>query len=51
MSQENIPSKQPSIRRVNRLQLSWRAVDGERLIGEDDPARAIWRLVRRPTPI
>jgi hypothetical protein len=51
MSQENVTSKRPLIRRVNRRQMSWRAVDGERLIGEDDPARAIWRLVRRPTPI
>src|SRR5881296_2750923 len=47
MSQENISSKQPLIRYVNRQQMSWRAVDVERLIGEDHPARAIWALVGR----
>src|SRR5712692_9136887 len=47
MSQENISSKQPLIRYVNRQQMSWRAVDVERLIGEDHPARAIWGLVGR----
>ena len=47
MSQENIPSKQPLIRYVNRQQMSWRAVDVEHLIGEDHPARAIWALVGR----
>jgi transposase len=45
MSQENPSSKQPLIRFVNRQQMSWRAVDVERLIGEDHPARAIWDLV------
>ena len=47
MSQENPISKQPLIRYVNRQQMSWRAVDVERLIGEDHPARAIWALVGR----
>ena len=47
MSQENQSSKQPLIRRVNRQQMSWRAVDVERLIGDDHPARAIWTLVGR----
>jgi transposase len=47
MSEENAPSKQPLIRLVNRQQMSWRAVDVERLIGEDHPARAIWTLVGR----
>src|SRR6202171_4094572 len=47
MSQENAMSKQPLIRRVNRQQMSWRAVDVERLIGEDHRARAIWALVGR----
>ena len=47
MSQENIPRKQPLIRHVNRQQMSWRAVDVERLISEDHPARAIWALVGR----
>lgn len=47
MSQENSPNKQPLIRYVNRQQMSWRAVDVERLIGEDHPARAIWALVGR----
>src|SRR6266700_8265781 len=47
MSEENISSKQPLIRYVNRQQMSWRAVDVERLIGEDHRARAIWALVGR----
>ncbi len=47
MSQENNSSKQPLIRHVNRQQMSWRAVDVERLIGEDHAARAIWALVGR----
>jgi transposase len=47
MSQENTTSKQPLIRYVNRQQMSWRAVDVERLISEDHPARAIWALVGR----
>src|SRR6202163_2851907 len=47
MSQENASSKQPLIRQVNRQQMSWRAVDVERLIDEDHLARAIWRLVGR----
>src|SRR5216684_7635113 len=45
MSQENISSKQPLIRYVNRQQMSWRAVNVEKLIGDDHPARAIWALV------
>src|SRR5580692_2967532 len=47
MSQENPISKQPLIRYVNRQQMSWRAVDVEKLIEEDHPARAIWALVGR----
>src|ERR1700681_3023757 len=47
MSEENITNKQPLIRYVNRQQMSWRAVDVERLISEDHPARAIWTLVGR----
>jgi transposase len=47
MSAENTTSKQPLIRFVNRQQMSWRAVDVERLIGEEHPARAIWTLVGR----
>jgi transposase len=46
MSQEN-PNSKPLIRYVNRQQMSWRAVDVEKLIGEDHPARAIWALVGR----
>jgi hypothetical protein len=38
---------EPLIRRVNREQMLWRAVDVERLIGEDHAARAIWDLVGR----
>src|SRR6266581_6109372 len=47
MSQENGTSKAPLIRYVNRQQMSWRAVDVEKLIGEDHPARGIWALVGR----
>jgi len=47
MNDENITNKQPLIRYVNRQQMSWRAVDVEKLIGEDHPARAIWSLVGR----
>lgn len=47
MSQEQAVSKQPLIRRVNRQQMSWRAVDVERLIDDDHLARAIWALVGR----
>src|SRR6266853_1873861 len=47
MSQENVTNKQPLIRPVNRQQMCWRAVDVERLIGEDHRARAIWALVGR----
>ena len=32
MSQENTTSKQPLIRSVNREQMSWRAVDIDRLM-------------------
>jgi transposase len=46
MSQENTSNK-PLMRYVNRQQMSWRAVDVERLIGEDHTARAIWELVGR----
>jgi hypothetical protein len=44
MSQENANNK-PLIRWANRQQMSWRAVDMERLVGEDHPARAIWTLI------
>src|SRR5271170_7149075 len=47
MKQENTTSKQPLIRYVNRQQMTWRAVDVDRLISEDHPARAIWGLVGR----
>src|SRR6202140_2309333 len=47
MSQENPSTKQPLIRYVNRQQMSWRAVDVEKLIGEDHAARAIWALIGR----
>jgi transposase len=46
MSQENVSNK-PLIHYVNRQQMSWRAVDVERLIGEDHAARAMWTLVGR----
>jgi transposase len=47
MSQENSSTKQPLIRFVNRQQMSWGAVEVEKLIGEDHAARAIWELVGR----
>src|ERR1700730_103560 len=47
MSQENSSNRQPLIRLVNRQQMSWRAVDVERLVDEGHPARAIWMLVGR----
>jgi transposase len=47
MIAENTTNKQPLIRHVNRQQMSWRAVDVERLIDEDHPARAIWTLIGR----
>ena len=47
MSQENTTSKQPLIRYVNRQQMSWRAVDVDKLIAEEHRARAIWTLVGR----
>lgn len=45
MSQENPSTKQPLIRYVNRQQMSWRAVDVERLIEEEHLVRAIWELI------
>src|SRR5712692_4475326 len=47
MSQENATSKERLIRYVNRQQMSWRALEVEKLIGDDHPARAIWTLVGR----
>lgn len=44
MTPQNLNSRR-LIRHVNRQQLSWRAIDVERLIEEDHPARAIWALV------
>ena len=35
MRQDDTTSKQPLIRYVNRQQMSWRAVNLEKLIGED----------------
>src|ERR1700688_444992 len=47
MSEEKCTTRQPLIRPINRQQMSWRAVDVEKLIGEDHRARAIWTLVGR----
>jgi transposase len=47
MSQENTTSKERLIRYVNRQQMIWRALDVEKLIADDHPARAIWTLVGR----
>src|SRR6266581_3256898 len=38
---------EPLIRRINREQMRWRAVDVEQLIGEDHVVRAMWDLVGR----
>ena len=38
---------EPLLRRINREQMCWRAVDVEQLIEEDHVARAIWELVGR----
>jgi len=35
-------SRKPRWKRVDRQQMVWRAIDPERLIDEDHPARAIW---------
>jgi transposase len=45
MSEKTQQGKQPLIRYVNREQMSWRAVDVDKLIAEDHRARAIWALV------
>jgi transposase len=45
MDQQNASQQRPLIRPVNRQQMSWRAVDVERLIDEGHLARAIWQLV------
>ncbi len=47
MTQSNEQARHPLIRYVNRQQLSWRAVDVDRLLSEEHPARAIWALVGR----
>src|SRR5258707_14297174 len=47
MSEEKRSIKQPLVRPINRQQMSWRAVDVERLIAEDHRARAIWMMVGR----
>lgn len=47
MDQQNGSPQRPLIRPVNRQQMSWRAVDVERLIDQDHLARAIWGLVGR----
>ena len=47
MNRENTNTKQRLIRYVNREQMSWRAVDVERLIEQDHQARAIWEMVGR----
>lgn len=44
MSQDNFGTN-ALIRYVNRQQMSWRAVDVDKLVSEDHPARAIWTLV------
>ena len=41
------PVTRPRLAAVNRQQMVMRAVDVERLIEEDHPARSIWELVGR----
>ena len=48
--QDQKPRRQggkPRYEAIDREQLCWRAVDMERLIGEEHPARAIWEFVGR----
>ena len=47
MDSEESPRKKPLIEGIDRSQMTWAAVDVERLIPEDHPARAIWGLVGR----
>jgi len=35
------------VRKVNRARMFWRLADGEKLVVEDHPARAIWEFVGR----
>jgi transposase len=44
---EKTQNPQPLLQPINRQQMCWRAVDVERLIGLDHPARAIWELTGR----
>jgi len=37
--------RKPRFQQIDREQLSWRAMNVDRLIGEDHPARAIWEFV------
>lgn len=53
-AQESVANKaeetgggKPRYEAINREQLCWRAVDVERLIGEEHGARAIWEFVGR----
>ena len=45
MSPRDTSGNNPLIRYVNRQQMSWQALDVDKLIGEEHPARAIWELV------
>jgi hypothetical protein len=42
---EESRAAKPRYEAINRQQLCWRAVDVERLIGEEHRARAIWEFV------
>jgi transposase len=44
---EKTENSQPLLQFINRKQMCWRAVDVERLIEEDHPARSIWELSGR----
>src|ERR1039458_1920096 len=43
----NAPVTRPRLAAINRRQMVMRAIDVERLIEEDRPARTIWELVGR----
>jgi transposase len=40
-------SEKPRYEPIERNQVCWRAMDVERLIGEEHPARAVWELIGR----
>lgn len=47
LANQGAGSRRPRFQRIDREQLSWRALNVERLIAEDHAARAIWEFVGR----